>query len=153
MHNLSKLLFLCCFLMITANASSQILWGIDINDFNTPTNWPFSEGLYTMSGSNEGNFDGILFIPSVGFVFYYEDAEIPELDKVYAYLKDKFGQEKMNKDLIPAAIRDRSSSVPLSEVIKDGKGYIFREWYPEGYKVRLFWNEYRFWVEVYKIKS
>lgn len=144
-----KYLFFIVFLFAAPAAFSQTLWGVDLKDFDTPRSWELDNGLYEKSGKTEGGFDGVLFIPTVGFVFYLDNAETDNLNSVYTYLNEKFGNEKLNKDYIHPVVKEKGPEV-LTEYIKDGYGYIYREWQPEGYRVRLFWNQYRFWVEACK---
>jgi hypothetical protein len=145
-----KYLFLIAFVLAAPAAFSQTLWGVDLKDFDAPHNWKLENGLYEKTGAPEGGFDGVLFIPTVGFVFYLDNAEADNLSSVYSYLNEKLGSEKVNKDYIHPAVKEKGPEA-LTDYIKDGHGFVYREWQPEGYRIRLFWNQYRFWVEAYRV--
>ncbi len=136
------------FLLFTFECYPQTLWDVDIQDLNAPLSWQLNDGLYYKKEIEEGDFDGIQFIPTVGFVFYISSAEIEHLSDSYDYLTNIFGKENLNKDYIPPILRNKINDENFEQSVNDGKSYIFREWKVDKIIVRLFWNQYRFWVEV-----
>lgn len=138
------------FILLTFNIklSSQTLWGIDVEDLQTPMSWQVSDGLYTKDIIEEGDFDGIQFIPTVGFVFYISPAEVEHLLKVYEYIVNQFGDENFNKDYISPNLKNKGNEKKLEASVNDGRSFVFREWKIDKLIIRLFWNQFRFWVEV-----
>jgi hypothetical protein len=110
--------------------------------------WQINDGLYSKENIEEGDFDGIQLIPTVGFVFYISSAEIEHLTNTYNYLTNVFGKESLNKDYVPPILRNKIYDENFEQSVNDGNSYIFREWIIDKVIVRLFWNQYRFWVEV-----
>ncbi|MBL7129422.1 MAG: hypothetical protein ISS16_10640 [Ignavibacteria bacterium] len=136
-------------LFFISECYSQTLWGVDIQDFDSPSKWGIKDGIYFKGDIEKGDFDGIQFIPTVGFVFYMNEAGLQDMIETYDYLTNEFGKRKNNKDYIPPDLKDSiDNKQKFEEYIDDGRCYIFREWVKNGIIVRLFWNQYRFWVEV-----
>jgi len=135
--------------LITTVSSSQTLWSVDVQDFDSPSKWEIQDGIYFKDKIEEDDFDGIQFILTVGFVFYMNEAGLEDMLETYDYLTNKFGKENVNKDYIPPELKDSiNNKQKFEEYIDDGMCYIFREWENGGIIVRLFWNQFRFWVEV-----
>ena len=136
-------------LFFISECCSQTLWGVDIQDFDSPSKWGLKDGIYFKDKVEEGDFDGIQFIPTVGFVFYMNEAGLQDMLETSGNLTNEFGRRKKNKDFIPPDLKDSiDNKQKFEEYIDDGRCYIFREWVKNGIIVRLFWNQYRFWVEV-----
>jgi len=135
-------------LFFISECYSQTLWGVDVQDFDSPLKWEEEEGIYFKSNIDEGDFDGIQFIQTVGFVFYISSAEIKHLPHTYNYLTNVFGKESLNKDYILPTLKSKINDENFEQSVNDGYSYIFREWKVDKIIVRLFWNQYRFWVEV-----
>lgn len=127
---------------------SQTLWGIDIQDSNSPMSWQVSDCLYSKEIIEEGDFDGIQFIPTVGYVFYISSAEVENLLTVYEQLVNQFGEENFNKDYISPNLKNKGNEKKLEASVSDGRSFVFREWKKDKLIIRLFWNQFRFWVEV-----
>ena len=135
--------------LLTTVSSSQTLWSVDVQDFDSPSKWEIQDGIYFNDKIEEGDFDGIQFIPTVGFVFYMNEAGLQDMLETSGYITNKFGKENINKDYIPPELKDSiDNKQKFEEYIDDGRCYIFREWENGGIIVRLFWNQFRFWVEV-----
>ena len=113
------------FVLLTYNMNvySQTLWGINIQDSRTPMSWQVSDGLYTKEVIDEGDFDGIQFIPTVGFVFYISPAEVEHLLNVYEYIVNQFGIENYNKDYISPNLKNKGNEKKLEASINDGKSF------------------------------
>ena len=135
-------------LHFNTNLYSQTLWGIDIQDSKSPMSWQMNDGLYSKEVIKEGDFDGIQFIPTVGFVFYISSAEVEHLSNVYEHLVGLFGKENFNKDYISPNLKNKGNEKKLEASIYDGRSFVFREWKKDNLIIRLFWNQYRFWIEV-----
>ena len=136
-------------LFFISECYSQTLWSVDIQDFDSPLNWEIKDGFHFKGNIDEGDFDGIQFIPTVGFVFYMNGAGLQDMLETSGYLTNEFGKRRKNKDFIPPNLKDSiDNKQKFEEYIDDGRCYIFREWVKNGIIVRLFWNQYRFWVEV-----
>ena len=138
----------CISLLFETNLYSQTLWDIDIQDAKSPMSWLVSDGLYSKEVIKEGDFDGIQFIPTVGFVFYISPAEVEHLSNVYEYLVNLFGKENFNKDYISQNLKNKGNEKKLEASINDGRSFVFREWKKDNLIIRLSWNQYRFWIEV-----
>ena len=136
------------FLLFKTNLYSQTLWGIDMQDSKLPMSWQVSDGLYSKEVIEEGDFDGIQFIPTVGFVFYISSPEVENLSNVYEYLVNQFEEENFNKDYISPNLKNKGNEKKLEASVNDGRSYVFREWKKNQLIIRLFWNQFRFWVEV-----
>lgn len=119
-----------------------------MQDSNSPMSWQVSDGLYSKDVIEEGDFDGIQFIPTVGYVFYISSAEVENLSNVYEYIVNQFGEENFNKDYISPNLKNKGNKKKLEASVNEGRSFVFREWKKEKLILRLFWNQFRFWVEV-----
>ena len=139
--------FLISLFFLNNTSGAQTLWGVDLKDYETPKGWTEDRGIY-VTDVNDVNIDAAQYIPTVGFVFYIEDPEITDLTSIYETLVNEFGKEDINKDYLDVNIRSKPIDRPATqESIGDGFSFIYREWKEDGLIIRLFWNQFRFWVE------
>ena len=124
------------------------LWEVRINDFETPVNeWLEFDGMYFKDIRHLNLYlDWAEFVPTVGFIFYREymdELKSSDVDSVYAYLKRELGEPTSN---ISKYYTDKEDKIEVEG------GFWYADWWLEGYRVILYYSEYRFRVEAIKLR-
>jgi len=137
-HILGSVLFL---LLISSNALTQTVGGINISDPNDTTGYIFNNSLDAMGTefylkNDAGLFDRVLLNKGLGYICTVNHPTASRFNEIYENVVSLFGYEDEIKDLIPkGAIEDDLSE--LAMLIFEGKAEILRYWYEKKFNIKL----------------